>query len=55
MNKHTAKKWKKVENTLLNGQNTIMGNKTYFRYFVLKTLFHALFLKIKPLKSTMGV
>ena len=32
-----------------------MGNKSYFRYFVLKTQFQALYLEIKPLKSTMGV
>ena len=26
-----------------------MGNKSYFRYFVLKTLFQAFYLMIKPL------
>ena len=31
-----------------------MENKRYFRYFVLKKLFQALYLEIKPLKSTMG-
>ena len=32
----------------------LVENKSYFRYFVLKTLFQALYLEIKPLKSTMG-
>ena len=32
-----------------------MENKSYFKYFVLKTLFEALYLETKPLKSTQGV
>ena len=31
-----------------------MGNKSYFRYFALKTLFQALYLEIKPLKFTLA-
>ena len=32
-----------------------MGNKSYFSYFVLKTIFQALYLDMKPLKSTLGL
>ena len=32
-----------------------MRNKSYFRYFVLKTLLQALYLEIKPLKSALGL
>ena len=32
-----------------------MGNKSYFRYFVLKILFQALYLGSKRLKSTLGL
>ena len=31
-----------------------MGNKSYFRYIVLKTLFKNFFLEIKPFKSTLS-
>ena len=32
-----------------------MENKSYFIYFVVKTLFHTLYLEIKLLKSTLGL
>ena len=32
-----------------------MGKKSYIGYFVLKRLFHALYLDIKPLKSVLGL
>ena len=33
---------------------SLMGNKIYFSYAVLKTLFQAIYLMSKPLKSTLS-
>ena len=37
------------------GLGDVYKRQSYFRYFVFKTLFQALYLEIKPLKSTMGI